>query len=272
MLDISENKYYTINELLKIMEILRGKNGCPWDREQNHKSIRNNFIEEVYEAVEAIDSENSMLLREELGDVLLQVVFHSQLETEAGNFTFNDIVNELCHKLIIRHPHVFSNVSVKDTSEVLTNWENIKNKVKGTESYTETLTNVPKVLPALMRAEKIGSRAKKAGMDFDDVESSLKSLECEVQELKDAVKNRDSENIAEELGDILFSCVNVARKENINAEEALTMANEKFIERFREVERLTRLDGIDMKSLSIDELDVYWGKAKEKFNGFSVKK
>lgn len=262
MLDISENKYYTINELLKIMEILRSENGCPWDKHQTHKSIRNNLIEETYEAIEAIDTDNTELLREELGDVLLQVVFHSRMEEEAGSFNFNDVVNELCHKLIIRHPHVFSNVNVDSTSEVLTNWEKIKNKTKGTKDYTETLTNVPSVLPALMRANKITQRAKKAGMDFSDTQSAYNALDSEVKELKVAIDKGNSEEIFEELGDVLFSCVNVARKLDINPEEALTKSCEKFIERFRKVEELTRLEGIDMKSLSIEKLDVYWDKAK----------
>ena len=152
MLDFSENKYYTINDLVNIMQILRGENGCPWDKEQTHSSIRNNFIEEVYEAVEAIDTDDISLLREELGDVLLQVVFHSQMEAEQNNFTFNDVVNELCQKLIIRHPHVFGNIKVDSTSQVLNNWENIKNETKCTDSYTKTLRNVPDVFPALMKA------------------------------------------------------------------------------------------------------------------------
>jgi len=263
MLDFYSKNYYTINDLVNIMQILRSDDGCPWDREQNHKSIRNNFIEEVYEAVEAIDSDNTPLLREELGDVLLQVVFHSQIEDEAKNFSFSDVVNELCVKLIVRHPHVFGDISVSDTSEVLTNWEAIKNKTKGTTSYTETLTNVPNVLPALMRATKIGQRAGKAGMDFNDANSAFKALESEIMELSEAIENQSQDEISDELGDVLFSCVNLARKLGVNSEEALTKSCEKFISRFKKVEDLTRLAGIDMKSLSIYELDVYWDRAKK---------
>lgn len=263
MLDFYPNKYYTINDLVNIMQLLRSENGCPWDKEQTHKSIRNNFIEEVYEAIEAIDTDNTDLLREELGDVLLQVIFHAQMESEFGNFTFDDIVNELCLKLVVRHPHVFGNIEVSDTSEVLTNWETIKNKTKGTESYTETLTNVPDVLPALMKANKIGQRAARAGMDFADTDSAYNALVGEIKELDEAIKNNNSEEITNEIGDVIFSCVNVARKLKVNSEEALTKACEKFISRFQKVENLTRLDGIDMKSLSIDELDVYWQKAKK---------
>ena len=262
MLDFSFKKYYTISELIEIMKILRSENGCPWDKEQNHASIRNNFIEEVYEAVEAIDTNDIALLREELGDVLLQVVFHSQMEAEAQNFTFDDIVNELCQKLVTRHPHVFGEITVGSTDEVLTNWEAIKNKVKGTESYTQTLKNVPDVLPALMRAEKVGKRASKASMDFDNVTDALNALKSEIFELEEAIKNGNTDNITDELGDVLFSCVNTGRKLGICSEEALFKSTNKFISRFEKVEHLTRLDGIDMKSLSIDELDDYWHRVK----------
>lgn len=264
MLDFSIKKYYNIFDLVNILKLLRSEDGCPWDKVQTHKSIRNNFIEEVYEVVEAIDTDNPELLKEELGDVLLQVVFHSEIESEIDNFTFDDVVNDICQKLIIRHPHVFGDVSVSGTSEVLKNWESIKNKTKGTKSYTETLTNVPNVLPALMRATKIGDRAAKAGMDFDSTDSAFKALISEVDELDCAIKVNNIDDISDELGDVLFSCVNVARKLGVNSEEALSRACEKFISRFQQVEELTRLDGKDMKSLSIDNLDVYWQKAKQK--------
>lgn len=264
MLDFSINKYYTINDLVNIMQILRGENGCPWDKDQTHSSIRNNFIEEVYEVIEAIDTDNTELLREELGDVLLQVVFHAQMEAEQNNFTFDDVVNDLCHKLVIRHPHVFGEIKVYGTEQVLNNWENIKNETKGIKSYTETLKNVPDVLPALMKAEKIGKRAGKASMDFDNVDSAFSALRSEVDELEKAINSGSEDELFDELGDVLFSCVNVGRKLGISSEEALTRACKKFISRFETVENLTRLDGIDMKSLSINELDAYWHKAKDK--------
>jgi tetrapyrrole methylase family protein/MazG family protein len=262
MLDFSPNKYYTINDLVNIMQTLRGENGCPWDKEQNHKSIRNNVIEEVYEAVEAIDTDNQELLKEELGDVLLQVIFHSQMEAEKGVFSFSDVVDGVCKKLIIRHPHVFGDITADSTDEVLKNWEAIKNKTKGTHSYTQTLTDVPTVLPALMRAQKVSQRAARAGMAFDSAASALQVLRGEVEELDAAVKSENPVEILNELGDVLFSCANVAAKLGASSEEALTKSTEKFISRFKEVEDLTRLDGIDMKSLSINELDVYWDKAK----------
>ena len=186
------------------------------------------------------------------------------MEAEQNNFTFDDVVNDLCHKLVIRHPHVFGEIKVDGTEQVLNNWENIKNETKGTKSYTETLKNVPDVLPALMKAEKIGKRAGKASMDFDNVDSAFSALRSEVDELEKAINSGSEDELFDELGDVLFSCVNVGRKLGISSEEALTRACKKFISRFETVENLTRLDGIDMKSLSIDELDAYWHKAKDK--------
>lgn len=260
-MDFEFKKCYNIDDLIDIMRILRSENGCPWDREQDHHSIRKDFIEEVYEAVEAIDLEDTELLREELGDVLLQVVFHSRIEEEKGSFKFGDVVNEVCQKLIIRHPHVFGDVSVKNSEDVLKNWNNIKQETKGQETYTETLESVCSTLPALMRAQKVGQRAKRAGMDFESVQTALEALESEIAELKKAVAEQS--NIEEELGDVLFSAVNVSRLCGIDSEEALSRSTDKFIDRFRKTEELTRFDGVDMRSLNIDQLDAYWRKAKE---------
>lgn len=260
-MDFEFKEKYNINDLLRIMEILRSENGCPWDREQDHHSIRKDFIEEVYEAVEAIDLEDTELLREELGDVLLQVVFHTRIEEEKGSFCFDDVVDEVSRKLVIRHPHVFGSVTVKDSTEVLANWNDIKQETKGQETYTDTLKSVCSTLPALMRAQKLGTRAKRAGMDFAGVNEAIAALESEIAELKAAIA--DGTNTEEEMGDVLFSAVNVSRLLKIDAEEALTRSSDKFVERFEKTEELTRCDGIDMRSLNIDELDVYWQKAKK---------
>ncbi|MBQ8781549.1 MAG: nucleoside triphosphate pyrophosphohydrolase [Oscillospiraceae bacterium] len=260
-MDFKLKERYTIDDMLEIMRILRSENGCPWDREQDHHSIRNDFIEEVYEAVEAIDTEDTELLREELGDVLLQVIFHARIEEEKNSFDFGDVVNEVCRKLVIRHPHVFGDVNVKNTDEVLSNWNSIKQETKGQETYTETLESVCSALPALMRAQKLGQRAKRAGMDFADVNGAIEALESEIAELKKAIS--ENSNVEEELGDVLFSAVNVSRLCGFDSEEALSRSSDKFIERFRKTEDLVRCEGLDMKSLGIDELDVYWRKAKE---------
>lgn len=258
-MDFEFKESYGMDDLLKIMEILRSPNGCPWDREQDHKSIRKDFVEEVYEACEAIDLEDSELLREELGDVLLQVVFHARIEEEEGRFGFYDTVNDVCKKLIVRHPHVFGDVTVSNSEEVLKNWNDIKQETKGQETYTETLKSVCSTLPALMRAQKVGKRAERAGMDFPDAESALKSLESEIGEVRAA----SSEDEAEELGDMLFAAVNAVRLKGYDAEELLTRATDKFIGRFEKTEDMLRCEGKDMRSLDIDTLDAYWQKAKQ---------
>ncbi|MGN0623929.1 MAG: nucleoside triphosphate pyrophosphohydrolase [Oscillospiraceae bacterium] len=261
---ILQKESYDVYDLAEIVKILRSENGCPWDKVQTHQSIRQDFLEEVYEVLEAIDYDNSDMLLEELGDVLLQVVFHTEIESEKKVFDLDDVANDVCKKLIIRHPHVFGDVQADNVDTVLKNWDSIKKETKGQESYTDTLKSVPKVFPSLMRAQKLGKRAARAGMDFDDVNGAYASLEDEVREFKEALEKGTKEDISEELGDILFSCCNVARKLDLDAEDLLTAANEKFIRRFEAVEKSVRQDGSDMTALSIDELDVYWRKAKEK--------
>lgn len=263
-MDFQFKEKYDINDLLEIMRILRSENGCPWDREQDHKSIRKDFLEETYEVVEAIDTEDSELLLEELGDVLLQVVFHSRIEEEKGGFDFGDVADGICQKLIIRHPHVFGDVTAETSGEVLKNWNNIKQQTKGQETYSETLESVCTALPALMRAQKVGQRAKRAGMDFKDVSQVVECLESEIAELKEAMAENDSVHIGEEMGDVLFSCVNLARHLDCDAEESLTRSTDKFMKRFKNTEDMIRCEGIDMRSLNIDELDAYWRKAKTK--------
>lgn len=254
---------YDINDLLKIMEILRSESGCPWDREQTHKSIRKNFIEETYEVCEAIDTDDKELLKEELGDALLQVVFHSRISEEDNDFDFSDVVDGICKKLVVRHPHVFGNVTVDNSDQVLTNWEKIKAQTKGQTTYTDTLNSVPKTLPSLMRAEKVQSRAAKSGFDYDDIATALSDLKSEIAELEAAINNNDSENIAEELGDLLFSTVNVSRFAKLDSEYELSMATEKFIKRFNVVEKLANDNNIDLKSADFSQMDKLWKQAKQ---------
>lgn len=262
MVSFTRKAHYSIDDLLEILKLLRGEGGCPWDREQTHFSIRSGFIEEVYEAIEAIDLGDTALLREELGDVLLQVAFHCQIEQEQNSFTFDDVCNEICQKLIVRHPHVFGEVTVDGTADVLKNWDKIKQTTKG-QTYGDTLSDVAKSLPALMRAQKVGKRAARAGMDFHNAEDALACIEAETAELKEAIASGDSARISEEFGDLLFSCVNTARQLHLEAEQSMTDATEKFIRRFRKTEELVTADGIDMASLSLEALDVYWHRAKE---------
>ncbi len=263
MVDFQPKDSYNIEDLQKIVELLRSQNGCRWDKEQTHKSIRNDFLEEVCEAIEAIDLNDPALLREELGDVLLQVVFHCQIEKESGSFIFDDVCDEICKKLIVRHPHVFSDTVVSSTDEVLKNWDSIKKETKGQLSYTDTLNSVAKSLPALMRAQKIGKRAMRAGMDFNSADDAIACISKETSEFCDAVNSGDKDKISDELGDILFSCTNAARHLGIDAEQALTDATNKFIKRFSITEKLVNLDSLDMKELNINQLDTYWEKAKK---------
>ena len=262
MVEYQQKDHYSISDLLDIVRLLRGEGGCPWDREQTHKSIKSDFIEETCEVIEAIDLDDKALLREELGDVLLQVVFHCRIEEETSTFTFDDVCDEVCKKLIIRHPHVFGDVTANTTDQVLKNWDAIKMETKGQERYTDTLTSVAKSLPALMRAQKVGKRAMRAGMDFRCAEDAVACIGNEKAELDAAIANNDKANIEEEIGDLLFSCVNAARHLGVDAELALKSATEKFIKRFSVTEDLTSAENIDMKELPIEELDKYWNKAK----------
>ncbi len=262
MVEYQQKDKYSINDLLDIVRLLRGEGGCPWDREQTHESIRSDFLEETCEALEAIDLADTALLREELGDVLLQVVFHSRIEEEKNSFDFGDVCDGICKKLIVRHPHVFGEVRTDSVDQVLQNWDSIKMETKGQESYTDTLTSVAKTLPALMRAQKVGKRAMRAGMDFRCAEDAVACIADEKAELDRAVAAGDTANMEEELGDLLFSCVNAARHLGINAEEALRMSTDKFIRRFAVTEELVRKENMDMKEMPIEELDIYWNKAK----------
>lgn len=255
--------HYGITELLQIMQVLRSENGCPWDKEQTHQSIRQDFLEECYEVIEAIDAESVPMMREELGDVLLQVVFHCQIETEQQHFTFDDICDELCRKLVIRHPHVFGSTEVSGSDEVLKNWDSIKQETKHQETAAETLDGVCKALPALMYAQKLGKRAGRAGMDWRSAEDAFQYIRKETDELEAAMQSGDSRQIEEEFGDLLFSCVNTARHLHIDAETAMRDAAEKFRKRFAETERLVLADKKQMASLDLETLDTYWDQAKK---------
>ncbi len=254
---------YDINDLIEIVSLLRQPDGCPWDREQTHSSIKKNFIEETYEVIEAINKQDDNLLCEELGDILLQVALHSQMEAEKGSFNFNDVADGICKKLIIRHPHVFGDLSAENSDEALLNWDAIKLKTKGQKNQTESMLSVPRELPALMRAQKIQSKASKVGFDWSSADGAFEKLTEEINELKIALAKSNKKEIEEEFGDLLFSAVNISRFIKCDSEEALTFATDKFISRFKLVEEMARESGADMKSMSISELDKFWDKAKE---------
>lgn len=254
---------YNIDDLVAIIKVLRAPGGCPWDREQTHESIKKNFIEETYEVVEAINKQSTDMLREELGDVLLQIVLHSEMESENGNFSFDDVVNDIVQKLVVRHPHVFGEVVANNTAEALNSWDAVKLKTKGQKNQTESMLSVPRELPALMRAQKIQHKAAKIGFDWDNVGGAVDKLYEEIDELKTAMEQGKRFDIEDEFGDVLFSCVNIARFIDVDSEEALTASTDKFMSRFSLVEQMASEQGIDMKSSSIEELDRLWDKAKK---------
>ena len=259
-------KKYTFDELVQIIAKLRSKDGCPWDREQTHKSLKNCMIEEAYEVVEAIDiydeSKDYHNLCEELGDVLLQVVLHSQIGKEEGSFHIEDVITGICEKMIRRHPHVFQNTQVNTTEDVLKNWEDIKKEEKNEENISQGMLAVPKALPANIRAEKIQKKAAKVGFDFANYEEALEKVYEELNELEMARKLGLKAHINEEFGDFMFSVVNLSRFLKLNAENSLTNATNKFINRFVDVENLAVAKQVHLDELSIDELNTLWAEVK----------
>ena len=258
MINFVRKERYGMKDLENIVSILRAPGGCPWDMEQTHASLRRGLMEESCEVIEAINEESPGHLKEELGDVLLQVVFHADIEKDAGRFDLEDVADGICKKLIFRHPHVFGDVTVSGTDEVLSNWEDLKREEKSQQTYTDTLNAVAKSLPALWRAEKVQKKAKKAGFDWPDAQGAVDKLSEELSELREAMAQ--GTNVEEELGDLLFAAVKVGRFAEVDGETALQSACEKFIRRFRRVEELApgRLDG-----LTVPELEALWRRAKE---------
>ena len=260
MIDFVRKETYGLKDLEDIVSILRAPGGCPWDGEQTHESLRRGLMEESCEVVEAINEQDPEHLKEELGDVLLQVVFHADIEREAGRFDLDAVADGICKKLIFRHPHVFGDVSVSGSDEVLVNWDELKREEKHQETYTDTLTSVARSLPALWRAEKVQKKAKKAGFDWDDWSGAVDKLAEELGELREAIDL--GTNVTEELGDLMFAAVNVSRFVDADPEVCLNAATEKFISRFAKVEALSRAQGKDMKEMTLTELDKLWERAK----------
>ncbi len=261
MVDFVYKDRYGLEDLERIVAILRAPGGCPWDREQTHPSIRQNMLEEAYEVCEAIDQADSDHLKEELGDVLLQVVLHAQMERERGVFDLGDVADGICKKLIFRHPHVFGDVNAQDVDQALNTWDAMKRVEKSQSTYTDTLQAVARALPALWRAEKVQKKAKKAGFDWPDAQGAVDKLSEELGELQSAMAGQG--DVTEELGDLLFACVNVARFVHADPEQALTQATDKFIARFALVEQKARAAGQDMREMDLAQLDALWDQAKQ---------
>jgi len=260
MIDLVSKPSYDVDDLKRIVAILRAPGGCQWDGEQTHQSIRRNFLEEAYEVAEAIDENSLEHLKEELGDVLLQVVFHASIEEDAGHFDLNDVADGISRKLIYRHPHVFGDVSVNSTDEILSNWEELKKAEKGQASQADAVDAVARSLPALWRAEKVQKKAAKVGFDWPDVNGALSKMGEELDEVRAAI-NGDG-NVAEELGDLLFAVVNAARFLNVDPEMALHAASDKFAARFRKVEETVTESGRAMENVPLEELDAIWNAVK----------
>lgn len=257
-----EKETYSVEDLVGIMQLLRGENGCPWDKEQTHTSIRNNLLEEAYETADAIDRLDDTDMAEELGDLLLQIVFHCQMAKERGAYDLDKVADGMCKKLVYRHPHIFSNVVVNNSDEVLDNWDKLKNKEKQMQSFSDTLKAVPKAFPACLRAQKVQKRATKAGYDFKTLQDTVLKIEEELAELKQALSQNDFESASDELGDLLFSVINTARFLKTDAEQKLNSTTERFINRFSKAEELAAKQNKNLSELSEDELDVLWKQAK----------
>uniref|UniRef100_UPI004027A4E0 nucleoside triphosphate pyrophosphohydrolase n=1 Tax=Candidatus Scatousia sp. TaxID=3085663 RepID=UPI004027A4E0 len=247
-----------ISELIDVIARLRAPDGCQWDREQTHKSLRPNMLEEAYEAVDAIDSGNMKHLKEELGDVLLQVVLHAQIASEEGAFTIEDVAKGLKDKLIHRHPHVFGNVKVNSTKEILDNWDKLKAEEK--QHRKSAMDGISKSQSALMSAQKISKKAVKTGFEWPNEKSLYECIFSEFNEFKEAVKEQNKDHMEEEFGDILFATVNLARWNKIDAEQALLKANKKFMTRFRKMEELAAKP---LNDYSFEEFDDLWKSAKK---------
>ena len=262
MVHFEKKDVYTYDDLVRILRILRAPDGCPWDRVQTHLSDRRNFLEEAYEAAEAFDRDDPEAICEELGDMLMQVLFNIHIEEDAGRFTTDDVTDHVVRKLIYRHPHVFGDGKAKDSDEVLVNWEKLKRAEKGQRSTADALDAVARSLPALWRADKLQSKAAKAGFEFPKVQGALDKLDEEARELREAVVS--GTNFEEELGDVLFAAVKVGRFCGVDPEAALHRTCEKFLARFRLVEEAAAAQNTAPDKLSLEELTALWNAAKQR--------
>lgn len=260
--ELTQRQRFDFYDLVRVMAILRGENGCPWDKEQDHKSLRKYLIEEAYETAAAIDEEDWDHVADELGDVMLQVVFHAHVGGQYGTMELSDITSYICRKMIDRHRHIFGTDQCETSEDVLKNWEKIKKEERGFKTQSDVLNGVSKGLPPLMRAGKVQKKARDVGFDWDDPRDALKKVHEEADEV---LAELDAGNDpAEELGDLFFACVNVARLSGVEAETALQQATEKFIRRFTAMENAILQDGKRLEGLTLSEMDVYWEGSKQR--------
>ena len=250
--------------LAELMAKLRSPDGCPWDRKQTAGSLTPFLIEECYEVVDALDEGLPDKVKEELGDLLFQIIFHARIAEENGHFTIQDVISSNIEKMTRRHPHVFGDSRLTTEKEVLANWEEIKKKEKGYEDRKSVLDGVPRHLPSLLRAHRLQERAARVGFDWRTLEEALPKLDEEIAEFKDSLKNKDADGIEEELGDILFMLVNVSRFINVDPEEALRKTISKFIFRFRHIEEHAATAGRSLNDMTLDEMEKVWLESKGK--------
>lgn len=251
----------SFDTLVSIMRSLRGPGGCPWDAEQTHESLTRYLLEEAYEVIEAIEMKSTEHIKEELGDLLLQPVFHAAIAEESGTFTINDVIQTLCEKLIRRHPHVFGTMKINDSNAQIENWERIKKKEKGAERKS-ALSGVPAHLPALLKAQKITEKAARVGFDWEHVDHVFAKVMEELHEFEEAMAGNDNDRMEAELGDLLFAIVNLGRFLSINPEEALRKTINRFQKRFRHVEESLNAQGCQMSSTPLEEMERLWEEAK----------
>ena len=260
MVNFQYKEKYGLDDFRRIMAILRGEDGCPWDRVQTHQSIRRDLLEEAYETATAIDTGDMDNLREELGDLLMQVLFHAQIESERGGFTFDDVCDEACKKLIRRHPHVFGKMELDTPEEVLTAWDEVKRQEKDQRSTAEAMESVARSMPALWRAEKVQKKAAKEGFDWPDWRGARDKLSEELEELDEAIA--DGARVEEELGDVLAAAVNLARLLKIDPERALTGSTDRFVWRYGRMEQLAAEKGQALSEMSLERQEELWQQAK----------
>jgi MazG family protein len=262
ILGVMTGKTYTFDDLRAIMARLRAPDGCPWDREQTHQSIKECLLEETYEFLEAVEDENAPHMREELGDLLLQVVFHAQMGSEVGEFDLDGVIQELSEKLVRRHPHVFGETEVSGSDEVSANWETIKNSEVGKDDRKSRMDGIPHTFPALLRAKKMQVRAARDGFDWPSAEPVWEKLDEEIREVREAIAEGDAGHLEEEVGDLLFVAVNLARKLGVDPEIALQRANAKFDRRYRTMESIVEGRSQTLSELDLASQDLLWEGAK----------
>lgn len=251
----------SFDELVQLMTRLRGPDGCPWDRKQTLTSLKPFIIEESYEVIDAIDRDDRRALAEELGDFLLQAVFVAELTREEGSFDINDAITAIHDKLVHRHPHVFGDVKASDADQALVNWEKLKNEERKAENKS-VLAGVPPSLPALLRASRLTEKASRVGFDWRRTEDVFEKLDEEIAEVREAIASGDEQHVHDEIGDLLFTIANIARKLNVNAEEALQSTNRKFARRFEWMEAKVRGEGRNLDQLTLEQMDALWDEAK----------